>query len=68
MPAQRWHLWEEGRYKDLTQGGLSDTSPSPNRNHNLRFNYLNGKGEKNPEGSRGNKHCFLSRRFVPAQQ
>lgn len=29
MPAQRWRLWEEGRYRDPTQGRLSDTSPSP---------------------------------------
>jgi len=35
-------LWEEGKYKDPTQGGLSNTSTSPTRNHNLRFNYLNG--------------------------
>lgn len=26
MPAQRWRLWEEGRYRDPTQGRLSDTS------------------------------------------
>lgn len=29
MPAQRWHLWEEGRDKDPTQGRQCDTSPSP---------------------------------------
>lgn len=61
MPAQRWHLWEEGRYKDPTQGGLSDTSPSPTRNHNLRFNYLNGKrGKKKPKKAAGRASTVFS--------
>lgn len=29
MAAQRWHLGEEGRDKDPTQGRRPDTSPSP---------------------------------------
>lgn len=66
MPAQRWHLWEEGRDNDPTQGRRPDTSPSPAAitTSDLIISMEMGRGEggRRNAGERG-RHFFSGKGF-----
>lgn len=62
MPAQRWRLWEEGRYRDPTQGRLSDTSPSPAAVITSDLIILMATGVKKNTGDKS-RHFFSGKGF-----